>query len=118
MDGVMKRVRTALRMKQTEIAEQIGISRGLWSVHESKDDAGGHDMPPHIARSLKKLARSKGMPLTYENLYEGEPLPEMVLVPAKVLERRAARKAAPPPVVAPPAEPPAPEKRRRRVVMV
>ena len=110
MDGVLKKLRTSLRMKQTEIATALGISRGLWSVHESKDVPGGdHDVPPHIARALIKLARAKGLPLTYEHLYEGAQLPEMVLVPAAVLKRRGRMPKAPPP--------PEPPKRPRRVVV-
>ena len=110
MDGVLKKLRTSLRMKQSGIAKEIGISRGLWSVHESKDVPGGdHDVPPHIARALIKLARAKGLPLTYEHLYEGAQLPEMVLVPAAVLKRRGRMPKAPPP--------PEPPKRPRRVVV-
>jgi len=112
MDGVLKKLRTALRMTQSGIAKEIGISRGLWSVHESKDVPGGdHDVPPHIARALIKLAKAQGLPLTYQHLYEGDKLPEMVLVPASVLKRRGRM----PKPQLPPPEPP--KRPRRRVVV-
>lgn len=99
MNGVLKKVRTALRMTQTEIAGAIGISRGLWSVHEGKDEREAHDAPPHIVRELIKQARKRGMPLTYEHVYDGAPLPVMALVPVDQL---------------PPGLRPAPAKRARR----
>ncbi len=80
MSNSLKAVRKALRQTQAGIADALGISRGLWSVHEGKP--ADHDVPPHIARSLIRFARAQGMPLTYEHLYDGAKLPEMVLIPA------------------------------------
>lgn len=80
MSNQLKAIRQALRQTQVGIAHELGISRGLWSVHEGKP--AGHDVPPHIARVLIKFARAQGMPLTYEHIYDGAKLPEMVLIPA------------------------------------
>jgi len=79
MTNPLKNIRNALRLTQADMADALKISRGLWSIHEGKP--AGHDVPPHIARSLVRYARSKGYPLSYENIYEGAPLPQMVMVP-------------------------------------
>lgn len=104
MNGVLKKIRVALRMTQTDLATAIGISRGLWSVHEGKDEREDHDAPPHIVRELIKQARRRGVPLTYEHVYDGAPLPQMVLVPLDSLppELRPGRKRRP---VPPPKKP-------------
>lgn len=81
MSNQLKAIRQALRQTQVGIAHELGISRGLWSVHEGKP--AGHDVPPHIARVLIKFARAQGMPLTYEHIYDGKPLPQMVLIAAE-----------------------------------
>lgn len=80
MTNPLQSIRKALRMTQAGIADALKISRGLWSVHEGKPP--GHDVPPHIARALIRYARAQGMPLTYEHVYDGAKLPEMVLIPA------------------------------------
>lgn len=80
MSNQLKAIRQALRQTQVGIAHELGISRGLWSVHEGKP--AGHDVPPHIARVLIRFARAQGMPLTYEHIYDGAKLPEMVLIAA------------------------------------
>jgi DNA-binding XRE family transcriptional regulator len=58
-----------LGLTQAELARAIGISRSLWSVHESKSEAGPHDLPPHIARKLLRHAHEQGVQLTYEHIY-------------------------------------------------
>jgi DNA-binding XRE family transcriptional regulator len=109
MQGVLKKIRATLRMTQSDLAEAIGISRGLWSVHEGKDVGDDHDVPPHIARSLIKLARLKGVPLTYEHIYDGKVLPEMVLVPVEQIIKRGRKPK--------PKRPPPKAKGQRRIVV-
>lgn len=79
----LKPIRQLLRKTQSDLADAIDISRGLWSVHEGKQ--GAHDVPPHIARRVIAYAKSIGVPLTYEHFYEGAELPRMVLVPVDKL---------------------------------
>lgn len=83
MTNPLRDVRKTLHMTQGDLAEQLNISRGLWSVHEGKP--AGHDVPPHIARTLIAFARQRGLPLTYEHLYDSKPLPAMRLLPARLV---------------------------------
>lgn len=71
----MRTTRELLRMTQSKMAQAIGISRGLWSVHEGKGP--DHDVLPRIARALIAYARTQNVPLTYEHFYDGLEFPNV-----------------------------------------
>ena len=118
MTDRLKQIRKALLESGASIARSIDCTRAVWSMHESREQVQAeHWLPPRLARNLVRYARSKGMPLTYEHIYEGAPLPVMTLAVVKTLRKPAARaKAVPVTQTPPPVETPVQPRPRRRII--
>ena len=60
----LKTVRERLGVTQKALAEVLGCSQGNVSFYEN-----GQTIPPHIAAKLIDFARSKGIPITFDDVY-------------------------------------------------
>jgi len=64
----IKQLRLRLGDTQKVMGVAIGKSQANVSFYEQ-----GHEVPPHAAKRLISYARSRGVPITYEDIYG--PLP-------------------------------------------
>ncbi len=73
-------IRNKLDVTQTQMAEALGVTQGNVSFYEK-----GQTVPPKVAALLIKFARSKGVPVTYDDIYTE-------VKPKRASTKRAARK--------------------------
>jgi len=60
-------------MTQSAIARPLGVTQGNVSFYEK-----GQTVPPAVAGKLIELARDHGFALTYDHIYGGALLPELI----------------------------------------
>lgn len=66
----LRSIRERLGVTQQVLADGIGKSQGNVSFYEK-----GQEVPPDVARRLIDFARTRGLVLTYEHIYDGADLP-------------------------------------------
>ena len=59
-----KSIRERLKVTQAEIATAIGVSQGNVSFYEK-----GQTVPPGVAAKLIEFAKTKGVDITYDDIY-------------------------------------------------
>lgn len=65
----LKSIRDRLGLTQAALGEALGVTQGNVSFYEK-----GQTVPPTVARRLIEVARSKGVALTFDDVY-GDPAP-------------------------------------------
>jgi putative transcriptional regulator len=68
----LRTIRSRLGVSQGHIAEVLGCSQGNVSGYER----GQYAIPPESAAKLIDFARSRGLEITYDNVYGAAPLPD------------------------------------------
>ena len=71
--SAFKTIRERLGMTQAALGEALGCTQGNISFYEK-----GQTVPPDTARSLIAIARQRGLPLTFDHVYGGAPVPDPV----------------------------------------
>lgn len=71
--SIFKSIREKLSMTQAAIGEAIGVTQGNVSFYER-----GQTIPPAVAGKLIGVARTMGLPLSFDQIYGSEPLPDPV----------------------------------------
>lgn len=66
----IRAIRTRLGMSQQQLADELGCSQTNVSFYEK-----GQTVLPEAARKLIDVARSRGLVLSYEHIYDGAELP-------------------------------------------
>lgn len=62
----IKRIRTQLGLTQVALAEGIGCTQGNVGHYENK----GQSVPPDVAKRLIAFAATRGLHLTYDDIYK------------------------------------------------
>ena len=63
--NAIKSIRTRMGLTQAALAEAIGCTQGNVGHYENR----GQTMPPDMARKLIQFADSKGLALTFDDIY-------------------------------------------------
>ena len=63
--NAIKSIRTRMGLTQAALAEAIGCTQGNVGQYENR----GQTMPPDMARKLIQFADSKGLALTFDDIY-------------------------------------------------
>jgi putative transcriptional regulator len=65
--NTISQIRAHLGVTQTEMGDAIGVTQGNVSNYER-----GQAMPPHVAGRLIAFAATRGVTLTYDEIYASE----------------------------------------------
>ena len=65
-------IRRLLGMTQAALGEALGVTQGNVSFYEQ-----GQTVPPSVAARLIEVAQSRGVRLSFDQVYGAQPLPQM-----------------------------------------